>query len=149
MTNLFAYRETSIRNLKDYAWPVGDLNNHWLLACAQEAGIVIAAWGKNGRHRERDDEVMKLLKLSKLHCLGVNKDGTPMHPLYLSKELRPIEYVLPPILVGDKVLTPDRMPVSYGIVKTISECGRYAKVEKEYGRRSRWTKTYEVAELRH
>jgi hypothetical protein len=45
---------------------------------------------------------------------------------------------------GDLVRTDgDTMPVSTGLVKSVSECGRYVKVEKTYGVKRRWTKTYD------
>ena len=56
---------------------------------------MIVAWGKDGTHRDRDLGVLQLLTDLKItpHCLGTNKDGTPKHPLYLRKDLKPIPYL--------------------------------------------------------
>lgn len=53
-----------------------------------------------------------------------------------------------PIRPGDKVRTPDRKLVGSGVVVSISECGRYAKVRKHYGRRCQFIRFYTVEELR-
>lgn len=49
--------------------------------------IVVAAWGKNGTHRDQDRRAMKWLSYWGIEpkCLGINKDGTPVHPLYVRR----------------------------------------------------------------
>lgn len=56
-------------------------------------GIVVCAWGKGGtvdkkllvEHAARVERVAKLIG-GDLHCLGVNGDGSPKHPLYLPED---------------------------------------------------------------
>ena len=48
---------------------------------------------------------------------------------------------------GDRVKTPDRKLVGGGVILAISECGRYARVRKHYGRRCHFTRFYKVGEL--
>lgn len=92
MTNLFAYRATQPKEMKKYSRPIGDDNDKWLAACAHDAGIVIAAWGKDGTHLRRDITVERMM--NSLQCLGQNGDGTPKHPLYLKDTTVPEIYSL-------------------------------------------------------
>jgi hypothetical protein len=48
--------------------------------------------------------------------------------------------------VGDWVMTPDRLPSGIGTIEHVSDCGRYARVRKRYGKKPR-VKSYTVKEL--
>lgn len=87
MTNIFAFRATQPKVMKAEPDPIGSDNDRTLKALAEKAGIVIAAWGKDGRHMGRDKAVTAFLP--SLHCLKQNIDGTPAHPLYLRRSLIP------------------------------------------------------------
>lgn len=94
MTNLFAWRATDPDVMKAQSDPVGPDNDRWLKEIADKAGLIIVAWGNHGDHMQRDLEVLhELLKGYKLHCLKINDDGSPQHPLYISSLQEPIEYV--------------------------------------------------------
>lgn len=88
MVNLFAYRATQPRLMKEQIAPIGDDNDFWLLEVVKDAAVVVAAWGKDGTHRGRDKTVIRLLA-GRLSCLGVTKEGHPKHPLYLRKAMEP------------------------------------------------------------
>ena len=88
MTNLFAFRATTPKEMKAAADPIGPDNNAHLLSLSKGADILIAAWGANGTYKWRDMEVRRLLP--QLHYLALTKNGHPKHPLYLSKTLTPI-----------------------------------------------------------
>jgi hypothetical protein len=88
MSNLFAWRDTDPRAMKAAQEPIGPENDTWLARLAAEAGLVVAAWGVDGRHRGRGDQVARLLA-GQLHYLKLTKDGHPSHPLYLKKTLKP------------------------------------------------------------
>lgn len=90
MTNLFAFRSTDPKGVRKVSEPVGEFNNKWLVKTAQSAGIVIAAWGNNGRYIDRDKRVIAMLP--ELHCMEISDDGNPKHPLYLKDSLTPIPY---------------------------------------------------------
>ena len=91
MTNLFAYRATDPDEMKMAGFcAVGPKNDEWLKRMAENAGIIIAAWGVHGRYRKRDREVMNMLP--DLSCLALTKDGHPGHPLYLKNDCRPIPF---------------------------------------------------------
>lgn len=81
MLNLFAFKGTNFSKLKEIPNPVGPENDKFLLKYAHKADLVIGAWGNNGKHRNRCDEVLKMIP--DIHCLRVTKMRQPGHPLYL------------------------------------------------------------------
>jgi len=83
MTNLFAFRATDPKEMKRCPKPVGDQNDHWLVECSRDAGLIVAAWGNHGKHLGRDEQVIQLIE--RLDCFGLTKEKRPMHPLYLPK----------------------------------------------------------------
>ncbi len=91
MTNLFAYRATEPEVMKAHLLPIGVNNDRWLLEMAKDAAVVVAAWGVDGAHLQRDQAVIRLLG-NRLSCLGLTKHGHPKHPLYLKKSLKPIPF---------------------------------------------------------
>jgi hypothetical protein len=93
VANIFAYRSTDPRPLRDIVDPVGAENNRWIARLRKQSDLCICAWGNWARVRNRGDEVLKLLeKYGPLHCMGLNKTGYPKHPLYLRKKLEAIEF---------------------------------------------------------
>lgn len=92
MTNLFAWRDTKPENMRLAADPVGVMNDSHLALTSDGAGIVLAAWGKHGAFKKRDDRVLRIMR--ELHrpvyCLRRNQDGSPQHPLYVPAETKPI-----------------------------------------------------------
>lgn len=96
--NTFAYRTTDKKGLRTIADPIGPENDKHLIAMAKLAGIVIFAYGKPGRRslQDRGPLLAKILagKGVKPHVLKLSGDGTPCHPLYLSKTLKPVVWNL-------------------------------------------------------
>ncbi len=87
VVNLFAYRTPSPRMLFAHEDPVGIGNAEHVLAAASSADVVIAAWG--------GAKGLTLPSLDReLHCLRVNKDGSPRHPLYVRSDTHPMPYPL-------------------------------------------------------
>ena len=109
MTNLFAFRATQPKDMKRNPCPIGEgsfcafevateksitqcfrwKTDAYLFALARQAGVVVAAWGVNGTHLNRDKEVRGLIP--SLRCLRKTKDGHPEHPLYIPYEVTPID----------------------------------------------------------
>lgn len=96
MLNLFAYRSTDPGALKYVDDPIGEHGNHYLMTHATDkaASMVLAAWGVHGRWLDRQRQAWKFCQ-QPLHCLGVTKDGSPRHPLYVRGDQRPVEWNLP------------------------------------------------------
>jgi hypothetical protein len=94
MTNLFAWRDTLPANMKKVKEPVGEDCDKTLLEVAEHAGMILAAWGKDGSHQSRDFFVKRLFT-KPMYCLKKNKDGSPMHPLYVPYDTVPEVYYTP------------------------------------------------------
>lgn len=82
MVNLFAIRATDPYDMLAAISPIGPDNDRHLLTSAADAHRVLAAWGAHGMHRGRAGDVLNMIS-KELHCLGVNADGSPKHPLYV------------------------------------------------------------------
>ncbi|MBI5422211.1 DUF1643 domain-containing protein [Candidatus Peregrinibacteria bacterium] len=87
MMNIFAFRSTDPKKLRLVRDPIGEKNDHWIKRIAREAGIVVAAWGNHGLFLDRSKAVLELIPHP--HCLKLNKNGEPCHPLYLASDLMP------------------------------------------------------------
>lgn len=87
MTNIFAWRETNPELMKKQSDPIGSDNDRWLKECSVDAGFVLAAWGKHGSHMARGAKVRQMIRA--VHCLKLNKDGSPVHPLYQPANAQP------------------------------------------------------------
>jgi hypothetical protein len=94
MVNLFAFRATNPRVMMAEVDPVGKDNDGWISLLSIMAGMVVAAWGASGGHRDRDVAVKQMLlnRGRHLYALGETKEGHPRHPLYLPKSARPVLY---------------------------------------------------------
>lgn len=90
MTNIFAFRATNPKDMMKFNEPIGPENNETLKRLSEKAGIIVAAWGKEGTFMNRGQEIIDLIP--NLYCLKKNKDGSPSHPLYLKKDLLPFKY---------------------------------------------------------
>ncbi|EXS21499.1 hypothetical protein J658_3566 [Acinetobacter baumannii 573719] len=82
--NLYAFRSTDPENLWKCENPIGDLNDVYIGNIKEK--VVICAWGKNAK-KERVNQVLRILEANgvSVSCLGVNKNNSPKHPLYLAK----------------------------------------------------------------
>lgn len=97
MTNLFAFRATDPKVMKAQPMPlVCEFveNSNRIIDVAKDAGLIVCAWGAHGNFQNRANETVSFLRIYKikLHHLGLNRDGTPKHPLYLRKDLKPIPF---------------------------------------------------------
>lgn len=88
VVNLFALRATDPNDLCVSIDPIGSENYHYIFQASWEAGLTIAAWGIRGKYLGQDEKV--LAQLTNPHYLALTKNGSPRHPLYLKKELKPI-----------------------------------------------------------
>jgi len=93
MLNIFAFRATEPRVMKAQASPIGGGNtlSHIKKRLAACTGPHVAAWGTHGSFMGRGEAVAAAIP--SLMCLAHNADGSPMHPLYQSKDLVPIPFI--------------------------------------------------------
>lgn len=93
VVNIFALRSTDPEALYDHWEPVGADNDDHIIEARRECGMVICAWGKHGVLQDRGAKVHRLLKeLGPVHCLKLNRDGSPGHPLYIPAVTKPFEF---------------------------------------------------------
>lgn len=88
MGNLFAYRATNPKALLGCLDPVGPDNETWLSHIAEQADILIAAWGSHGKLSNRSEFVLKRFA-GQFSALRLTSKGDPGHPLYLPGHLDP------------------------------------------------------------
>lgn len=91
VANIFALRSTDPKVLHAHPDPVGPDNDEAILEVVAGAGIVICAWGVDGKLQDRGAQVVQMLRASGAdpHYLDLNSDGSPKHPLYVSYEMTP------------------------------------------------------------
>lgn len=86
MLNAFALRATCSDELYQYPDPVGPDNDRWIREIAAQSAAVVVAWGKPGGDFDRGQQMKAILREccnpENVWCFGLNKDGTPVHPLY-------------------------------------------------------------------
>lgn len=87
LANLYAWRSTDPRGLRDAADPVGRHADRWLEAARRVAPVAVAAWGNHGLGARADAVIAD----GAWHVLGVTAQGAPRHPLYVPGDtsLRP------------------------------------------------------------
>jgi len=101
--NLFALRATNPEVMLAAEDPVGPMNNPVLREVCSGADFLMIAWGCDGRHRDRDVEVLANLRTQwrveggtprNIYALGLNDAfgdrPSPCHPLYLGYDKRAI-----------------------------------------------------------
>lgn len=91
--NSFAYRCTDQKRLTEIEDPIGPENDQHLLQMAQDADLVLLAYGSPQIRtlRQRGTDVALMLERHgiTLHSLRLSKTGRPEHPLYLPADLKP------------------------------------------------------------
>ncbi len=87
VVNLFAFRATLPRHLRQADDPVGAENDAFLRRALAAAQRAVAAWGVHGAFARRDREVLRLAGEGghALACAGLTRDGHPRHLLYLPR----------------------------------------------------------------
>ena len=88
--NLFAYRTTDPKILKNCSDPIGPKNDGFLYRKSKRCELVVACWGAFGSYKERARFVLKnVLGFRDIYYLELTKEGHPKHPLYLRKDCTP------------------------------------------------------------
>lgn len=97
VANLYAYRTKDPEELKAAHYPNGD-NDRALAGVFSTCGagdLVIAAWGAHAQpNRAHEVRVDAMLAGVRLYHLGLNKNGSPKHPLYLPLSTGYTEWLL-------------------------------------------------------
>lgn len=67
-------------------------NNEWLNKISDKCKDILFAWGNFKQAEYRAKEVMNMFPNA--ICLGLNKNGSPKHPLYVSANTNQLKYNL-------------------------------------------------------
>ena len=100
VVNAFALRATDPAALRVAARagqdPIGLENDEFIRQIAQECdereSLIVVGWGRHATLLNRNQQMRNLLADFHLPALGINKDGSPEHPLYLRKVSKPIPW---------------------------------------------------------
>lgn len=88
MTNLFSFVSTKPKSLLSERDPVGE-NDKYLMMVKRMTQDVLFAWG-NFDTKGRSTYVEKMFNTAS--CLGLNKNGSPKHPLYIAANTQIIKF---------------------------------------------------------
>lgn len=102
VANLFPLRSTDPDGLLRHSAPLGDRpdrNTGAIMDAIDRCSMVICAWGAHRAAPGQAAEVLRIIRMcgrgSLLHHLGLNKDGSPKHPLYIAASTRPQQFGRP------------------------------------------------------
>ncbi len=92
--NIFAWRDTDPRLMRQAADPVGPDNDAAIREGCAWADTIVCAWGTHGAHLDRGPAVERLMRGTgrPLHHLGLTQQGHPRHPLYVAYTTKPISW---------------------------------------------------------
>ena len=96
LSPLVATRREDLRAAGPEPREVAAENRGHVARAVQRSSLVVAAWGRDGALEGRDERMVALLRTAgvrTIHCLAVNRDGSPRHPLYVPAETRPSVYL--------------------------------------------------------
>ena len=88
VANLFSYRATEPRAMKEAVDPIGPDCDDAIMDAVYQSGTVVCAWGAHGGYMDRDRQVLAMIHkaMPDTLCLNTTKGGFPCHPLYQKKD---------------------------------------------------------------
>lgn len=95
--NVFAWRSTDPAGLYTCEDPIGEDNDKWIRNVLYSPNpTIVCGWGKHAEMVQpgRSGTILAMIAEAGLkpHALGVNKDGSCAHPLYIGYDVRPFVY---------------------------------------------------------
>jgi hypothetical protein len=100
VVNLFPWRATDPDQLEIAVNPIGPASkaDGAIMDAIERSSMVICAWGAHRAAAPRAADVMHIIRITgyhgRLYHLGLNKDGSPKHPLYIAKAVKPKRFEL-------------------------------------------------------
>lgn len=91
MANLYAFVSTNPEALLTNRNSVGELSDHYLQEMIRVSDKQLCGWGSFPPVTKRASTVLAMIK--EPYCLGVNADGQPKHPLYVSYGTPMVKYL--------------------------------------------------------
>jgi len=94
MGNIAAFRATEPKDMLAAADPLGPLNTEIAQCILRESKGVLVGWGTNGAQVRTDLRLMDAIgSHPNVFHLGLNRNGSPKHPLYLKGDSERIRWV--------------------------------------------------------
>ncbi len=90
MANLYAYVSTDPKALLNNIDSVGELTDYYIKQMVILSDRQLCGWGSFKPVSQRAPAVLLMLK--ETYCLGINADGQPKHPLYVSYDMPMVRY---------------------------------------------------------
>ncbi len=90
MANLYAYVSTDPKTLLNNGYAVGEFTDYYVKEMVKLSARQLCGWGSFKPVIHRASIVYKMLPNP--YCLGINADGHPRHPLYVSYDTPMKEY---------------------------------------------------------
>lgn len=92
VVNVYAFRATDPKALRDADDPVGPQNDDVIAAAINRCDVVICAWGAHTISQSRRNDILSAVRQRRpvAYCMGKTKAGHPKHPLYI-KSGTPLE----------------------------------------------------------
>jgi hypothetical protein len=90
MANLYAFIATNPKLLLGNGDFVGAENDDYIKQSIKLSAKTVCGWGSFKPVKNRAIEVLKMIP--EPYCLGINSDGQPKHPLYVSYKTPIIKY---------------------------------------------------------
>lgn len=98
MANLFAFVSTDPNALLRNSDTVGELTDYYIKEMVKLSEIQLCGWGSFKPVSKRCRGVLEMLPNP--HCLGVNADGQPKHPLYVGYDVKMKRYQVVGVVKG-------------------------------------------------
>lgn len=93
VVNLYSYRTLAPKELRKAAIPSLPENTEIVKQAMNETEKIIIAWGSNAAYKEYKWVLEYAEQIGKpLYCFGKTKNGSPKHPLFLSRDTKIIPY---------------------------------------------------------
>jgi len=89
--NLYAYRATNPKELYKADEPQGKMNPLFLSQMAKKSDTIVCAWG-DCDFVKKQPKAPLIPSHAKIKVLGLNKSGTPKHPLYVPANVELIDF---------------------------------------------------------
>jgi len=111
MANLYAFVSTNPDNLLNNSNAIGELTDEYIKDMVKLSSIQLCGWGSFKPVIKRAGVIYSMLTYPV--CLGVNADGNPKHPLYISYNM--------PMLYYDRTMREDTPHLSVFQPKNVAQ----------------------------
>lgn len=92
MGNLYGLVSTQPEALLKNSDSVGELTDYWLEEMIKASVRQLCGWGSFKAVKQRSALILSMIR--EPYCLGINADGQPKHPLYISYDTPMTRYLL-------------------------------------------------------